>query len=107
MTALNYLREIVETSEDPVEQRRAASTLLRALTPSRTEGAGGGLTSRPNLPPIPPTPPSHTPSSLPSEGRAGEGLANTSGAHQTHASTSTKSHHAHTSNASAIHAKPP
>lgn len=29
MTALNYLREIVEVSEDPIEQRRAATALLR------------------------------------------------------------------------------
>ncbi len=58
MIALNYLRELVEVSEDPIEQRRAATTLLRALgRPPLPAGGGGGWA--PSAPPTPkqPTPP--------------------------------------------------
>ncbi len=74
MIALNYLREIVEVSEDPVEQRRAATTLLRSLRlpPLPVERGGGELapsarpTSKPPTPPPTPTPVSTPHSPFPS-----------------------------------------
>lgn len=44
MIALNHLRDLVEVSEDPVEQRRAATTILRTLgSPPPPAGSGEGV----------------------------------------------------------------
>ena len=66
MIALNYLRELVEVSEDPIEQRRAATTLLRALRlPPLPVGGGGGWAPSAQPTSKPPTT-SPTPTPVPS-----------------------------------------